>query len=81
MPFCLSDLINYTRLVCTLVYPPDTEIKQGKLENMLHPEIKTYCYSKFLRKTFYVCILCKYLADFNMHDVDSAQGCTVGSNI
>lgn len=35
----------------------------------------------FFGKTFYVCILCKYLADFNMHDVDSAQGCTVGSNI
>lgn len=57
MPFCLSGLINYTRLVCTLVYPPDTEIKQGKLENMLHPEMKTYCYSKFLRKN----LLCLYI--------------------
>lgn len=39
------------------------------------PWNKNIAIASFFGKTFYVCILCKYLADFNMHDVDSAQGC------
>lgn len=62
----------------TLLIPKSNKESSKKIAS---PWNKNILLVSFFGKTFYVCILCKYLADFNMHDVDSAQGCTVGSNI